>query len=182
MAAHSLPLVGFAPIPGWGVGYRHDQSMRPRDVLAANLRKLMAAAPKLSRLPLIVEASNGRLSNGTLDRVRRASHATSIDTLEQIAEVFGVEPWQLLVPSLQATPAKEGSREAVKLTGLPDWPFPRVDRAKFLALAPEQRAFIEGMIANELTTLDVGVSQEDLQRFHRAHVSNVKPKQKKRAA
>lgn len=182
MATH-LPTFGNLahPFPLMGVGYWQHGSMRPRDVLAANLRKLMAAAPGLSRLPEVVEASSGALTNGTLDRVRRATHATSIDTLETIAEVFGVEPWHLLVPTLHVETAKDQARAKVKVSGLPEWPFARVDRQRFANLEPEQRAFIEGMIANELALLE-SPNAEDVRRFATAHTATVKPKQKKRAA
>lgn len=71
--------------------------MRPRDVLAANLNALMAARPDLSRLQDITAASDGKLTNGTLDRVRRAEVALTLDKLADLAEVFDVQPWQLLV-------------------------------------------------------------------------------------
>lgn len=80
--------------------------MRPRDVLAENLKTLMAGTPGLSRFPDIVERSNKVLTNGTLDRIRRASHATSIDTLAELARVYGIEPWQLLSPGLKVTAGK----------------------------------------------------------------------------
>jgi transcriptional regulator with XRE-family HTH domain len=60
----------------------------------------MRARPDLDLLPKIVAASDKRLSNGTLDRIRRGASATDIDTLEELAATFGVEPWQLLVEGL----------------------------------------------------------------------------------
>lgn len=155
--------------------------MRPRDVLATNLRKLMAAASGLSRLPDLVAASDGALTNGTLDRVRRATHATNIDTLEQLAEVFGVEPWQLLVPTLHAEPA--GGRDKVKLSGLPDWPFAMVEREQWLALEPERRIFLEGkiaqMLADESVPLDVPPTDVALQKLKEARFTQSKPARRK---
>ena len=69
---------------------------QPRHILAANLRRLMATTPALDTLPKITAASG--ISNGTLDRIRRAAVDVRIGTLEPLAEAFGVEPWQLLVP------------------------------------------------------------------------------------
>jgi hypothetical protein len=152
--------------------------MRPRDVLAANLRKLMAAIPALSRFPLITEASGGSLTNGTLDRVRRATHATSVDTLEEIARVFGLEPWQLLVPSLGVEVDGHGEP---KLSGLPEWPFTRVSRLVFQALEPEDRAYIEGVLASEIERLSHAPSAEDLRRFA-AHTNAVTKKSGRRKA
>ena len=70
--------------------------MRPRDVLANNLRALMAARPDLDTLPKITARSG--VSNGTLDRIRRAVVSTRVDELEKLGRAFGVEPWELLRP------------------------------------------------------------------------------------
>ena len=70
--------------------------MRPRDILAANLRALMAARPDLDTLPKITARSG--VTNGTLDRIRRAVVSTRVDELEKLGKAFGVEPWELLRP------------------------------------------------------------------------------------
>jgi hypothetical protein len=74
--------------------------MSTRHVVSANLKALMESRPKLDTLKKITAESDGKLSNGKLDRIRRATHATDIDTLGELAEVFGLQPWQLLVPDL----------------------------------------------------------------------------------
>lgn len=70
--------------------------MRPRDVLANNLRAFMAARPDLDTLPKITAACG--VTNGTLDRIRRAAVSTRVDELERLGFAFGVEPWELLRP------------------------------------------------------------------------------------
>ena len=75
--------------------------MRPRDFLAANLRALMAARPDLNTLPRITARSG--VSNGTLDRIRRAVVSTRVDELEKLGRAFGVEAWELLRPHGPAT-------------------------------------------------------------------------------
>lgn len=70
----------------------------PRQVLANNLKALMAAHPQFSTLPKITAA--GGPPNGVLDRIRRADSACRIDSLAQLAKVFGLEAWQMLVPDL----------------------------------------------------------------------------------
>jgi transcriptional regulator with XRE-family HTH domain len=70
--------------------------MRPRDILAANLRALMAGRPDLDTLPKITARCG--VSNGTLDRIRRAVVSTRVDELERLGRAFGVEPWELLRP------------------------------------------------------------------------------------
>ena len=70
--------------------------MRPRDILSANLRALMAARPDLGTLPKITARSG--VTNGTLDRIRRAVVSTRVDELEKLGKAFGVEAWELLRP------------------------------------------------------------------------------------
>lgn len=70
----------------------------PRDLLSKNLKALMAAHPHLNTLPKITKA--GGPPNGVLDRIRRADSACRIDSLAQLARVFGLQTWQLLVPGL----------------------------------------------------------------------------------
>lgn len=69
----------------------------PRQVLADNLRRLMAADINLSSQSKVLRRANG-LSNGTLDRIRRATVSCGVDELQKLAEVFNVEPWELLKP------------------------------------------------------------------------------------
>ena len=59
----------------------------------------MQANLSLSTNLKIVAASYGRLSNGTLGRVRLGGK-TDIETVGVIAETFGLAPWQLLVEGL----------------------------------------------------------------------------------
>ena len=70
--------------------------MRPRDILSANLRALMASRPDLDTLPKITARSG--VTNGTLDRIRRAVVSTRVDELERLGKAFGVEPWELMRP------------------------------------------------------------------------------------
>jgi hypothetical protein len=79
--------------------------MRPRDVLARNLEKLMAATPALSTFPQITSAGGG--SNGTLDRIRRKQIATGVDNLAPLAAAYGLQAWELLVPTLAAAPGTD---------------------------------------------------------------------------
>jgi transcriptional regulator with XRE-family HTH domain len=82
---------------------RIKTTMRPRDILSANLRALMAVRPDLNTLPKITARSG--VSNGTLDRIRRAAVSTRVDELEKLGKAFGLEPWQLLQPIGQAGPS-----------------------------------------------------------------------------
>jgi transcriptional regulator with XRE-family HTH domain len=80
--------------------------MRPRDILAGNLRALMAAHPDLDTLPKITARSG--VTNGTLDRIRRAVVSTRVDELDKLGKAFGLEAWELLRPPGQASPSPLG--------------------------------------------------------------------------
>lgn len=82
---------------------RPQKNMRPRDILSANLRALMAVRPDLNTLPKITARSG--VSNGTLDRIRRAAVSTRVDELEKLGSAFGVDAWQLLRPLGHAGPS-----------------------------------------------------------------------------
>ena len=75
---------------------RQTDGMRPRDILSTNLRALMAARPDLDTLPKITARSG--VSNGTLDRIRRAAVSTRVDELDKLGRAFGIEAWELLRP------------------------------------------------------------------------------------
>ena len=72
----------------------HTVPMRPRDILAKNLRAFMAARPELNTLPKLTARSG--VTNGTLHRIRRAAVSTRIDELPRLGDAFGVEPCDLL--------------------------------------------------------------------------------------
>ena len=69
----------------------------PRHTLARNVRKLMEAHPDLDTIAKIVTAGGG--SNGTVGRIVKGDVSTRVDAVAQVARVFGLEAWQLLVPS-----------------------------------------------------------------------------------
>lgn len=112
--------------------------MRPRDILAANLKALMASEPRLDTLTKITAASDGRLSNGKLDRIRRAAGGTGIDTLEELAKVFSVESWKLLLLVPDAHALRSASTDP--------WPFKTLDPKKLMALEPHALSRLEGAI------------------------------------
>jgi hypothetical protein len=80
---------------GVGFGQHHDML---RTIVAENLRALMAAHPDLDTLEKVTARGGG--SNGTLDRMRRGASSCRLDAIADVARVFCIEPWQLLVPRL----------------------------------------------------------------------------------
>ena len=109
--------------------------MTPREVLSANLQKLMDMKGWTSFAD-VIEASDGRLTNGTLDRIRRKATGCSVDHLQALGDVFGVEPWMLLVDSLTV---KDG-----RVAGLSSaWPFHGI-------MTPEQWADLPGTVRDQI--------------------------------
>lgn len=90
--------------------------MKIRDVLADNFAALRAKHRALSRLPDIVKAGGG--TNGTLGRIPLKRTGVSIDALEPLAHVYGVEPWQLIAENLGAdkVPAEAVEAQSAPLT------------------------------------------------------------------
>lgn len=84
--------------------------MRARDVLSKNVRALIDNAretrPALGSILKVAEESHRithgstTLSKSRVGRIVKGSHPTDIDALADLAEVFGLEPWQLLVENL----------------------------------------------------------------------------------
>ena len=93
------PTTGILSIPCVGVGYCQNPYMDLRKTLATNVNTLMKARHMKNNLDL-VSASETRLSNGKIGRIRAASHTTDVDSLEELAKTLHVAPWQLLVPGL----------------------------------------------------------------------------------
>lgn len=109
--------------------------------MAVNFKKLRDATPTLANLPSITKAGGG--SNGTLGRIQLAQTGVSIDAVESLAASFRIEPWQLMHPNLEVMPGPKGK---ALLSGLPDWPFAMIDRARYDELDDEQRGFVQSKL------------------------------------
>ena len=72
---------------------------RSRHVLAERLKQLMASRPRLATARAVEVVSDRALSKSNVDRVAKAQIAVSLDTLDDLAEVFGVSPQALLAPA-----------------------------------------------------------------------------------
>jgi transcriptional regulator with XRE-family HTH domain len=75
-------------------------SIDTKAVLWANVTALMDrdyGGENLSRL-----ARDTKIGPGTATRMKEQQTSVGIDTLEKLAEFFGIEPWQLLAPGLGA--------------------------------------------------------------------------------
>lgn len=128
--------------------------MTLRTLLAQKLKALMANNPTLGTLPKITSASGGRLSNGKLDRIRRAAVTTDIDALQDLADVFGIQPWELLRDEDEAAkrqPAVLADARAKK------WPLKNIDLAKVGALGKKDAALLEEIWLRAAGTVGIDV-------------------------
>lgn len=96
------PLVGSVQAQIWGADLRTlpDMGDTPRQTLAENLARLMAESESLRTIKQLHAASG--VSTGSIDRIRRGTHATNVDTLAQLSAAFGLEPWQMLIPGVRS--------------------------------------------------------------------------------
>lgn len=107
--------------------------------LRANLRALikatLASEAQLAKACEVNERTIKRLVSDD------SGHEPRMSLVSGLAEFFGLEVWQLLVPDLQL-------KRLPTLTTDPqqDWPFPGLDRADFRGLSLEQRIEIQGLV------------------------------------
>lgn len=165
---------GFSAFPFMGVGISHTSRMRPRDVLARNLKQLMAASPGLSTFPQITQAGGG--SNGTLDRIRRKDANTGVDNLDPLAKVYALEAWHLLLPTLSAAKGADGR---LVITGTPTWPFTSIDSARFENLDQDQKLIVERKLAEAIDKGEA-VTAERIAKLGEAMMQAAQPSTKHR--
>lgn len=120
-----------------GIYSRQTDAMKPREILAENFRKLREASTELQELRQIVAAGGG--TNGSLDRIYRAITATNVDSLEPLATVYGIEPWQLLDPSLQVKKGKFGRPVVISGTNETDLSHEALEIAKMFDAMTDRR-------------------------------------------
>lgn len=105
MGTDHIPKFGIDQFPSLGCGIGHTVSVetRPRDILRANLKALMSTHQELDTIVKVSERSG--VSKGVVERMTKAEANTGVDHLQGIAQAFGLEVWQLMVPNLEPTNA-----------------------------------------------------------------------------
>lgn len=71
-----------------------------RDVVSANLKALMDSTPDLNTQMKIAEKTKGRVSQRTVGRILDRSVSVTVDHIAELAAIFHLQPWQLLLPGL----------------------------------------------------------------------------------
>lgn len=73
------------------------EPVTPRDILARNVRKLIDKEGQSVRAWALAKGLDVRL----IDRITKASHAVTIDKIDEVAAAIGVPAWQLLLPDFE---------------------------------------------------------------------------------
>lgn len=79
-------------------------AMPARETLAENLRALMEAHHTYKSTPAIeraTEALGSKVGKSTIDRAMKGETNLTIDHLEAIASIYGLDAWQLMAPGLR---------------------------------------------------------------------------------
>ena len=72
-----------------------------RDILAANLRRMIDKAAPLGERPSVRAWAQGKeLDVRMIDRLVKSQHAVTLDKLTEIADACGLKPWHLLIEDL----------------------------------------------------------------------------------
>jgi transcriptional regulator with XRE-family HTH domain len=88
--------------------------------VAANLEALRAHYPSLSSQAAIGRAA--KVDQKTVGRILNMTNEPSLEVLAKIAKVFGLEPWQLMLPGLDVNEPQRlvSSRDAERLDKIRD--------------------------------------------------------------
>jgi transcriptional regulator with XRE-family HTH domain len=94
----------------------------PLDVLSINLKALMRDYPEwASQRKLALKAG---IDQRTVGRILNMEHSPNLAQIDKLAEVFNVQPWQLLAPNLGAGLYSVDLQPMYRVHQLPD----RADR------------------------------------------------------
>jgi len=107
-------------------------------VLWANVSTLMRA--QYGKENLTRMAKEAAIGPATASRIKEQKTSVGLDVVDTLAALFKIEPWQLLVPQLEAAQRKT----------LTAWPFAGIDPARVRELSPEAIGKIEAYIESKL--------------------------------
>ena len=121
-------------------------------VLWENVSALMKT--KYGRENLTRLAADAKIGPGTASRIKAHETSVGLDVVEAIARIFRLEPWQLLVPGMDA------ASPPVLATTRDPWPFPGIDREAVADLPPDKRGKIEGYIESMLESMPIAENRK----------------------
>lgn len=105
-----------------------------RQVLAENLRALIAADQAGKSPSVRGWALSKKLEPMKVQRATKGSNGASVETLQELADATGRQPWELLVPGMKA-PLPGVSAKAAELARLYDEIADKAERQKAYAIA-----------------------------------------------
>jgi hypothetical protein len=89
-------------------------------------------------------AADAKIGPGTASRIKQQETSVGLDTVDAIAKAFKLDPWQLLVPHMNA------EHPPHLQTRTEDWPFESFRPAQLTQLPPDRLGKIEGYIESVL--------------------------------
>lgn len=118
-------------------------------IVSQNLKTLKEASLSLKG-PMSIEKAGGP-GHSSVHRVEKGEQAPTVEVVEQLAKVFGLKPWQFLIPGITAT--ADGTNHP-PVAGLPGWPFDRVPQARYEALAHDEQIFLQGVVLATIQNIE----------------------------
>ena len=120
-----------------------------KKVLWENVSTLMKS--EFGKENLTKLAGKAGFGPGTSTRLKGQETSVGTDILDSIAESFGIEPWQLLMPGL-------GTDSKAPAEGLE---MPMVDRDRFAALPSDSRIFIQGYVTRLIEEQEQSITKRN---------------------
>lgn len=140
---HSVSAGQPHPVGAGAYRFRMEEEFL-REVVSSNVKALLmrnarksGATPSAPGVSMLV---NMGFANGTAQRILAGDTSFGVDLLARLATRLGVEPWQLLVPNIDA----ENLPELSESPGA--WPFDMVERRRYDALALKDRVFVQSKL------------------------------------
>jgi len=151
-ADHTAYGTPYQPLSVGDLKYRSEMKIDIKNVLWDNVSALMDSRYKKENLTQMAKDSG--VGNGTMTRIKNQETSVGIDTLEKLAVIAKVKPWQLIQPNMGA------GLESVKTDSTSgDWPFEDVDIERWNRLSERQKGVIEKAMNDALDQLEMGQHQ-----------------------
>lgn len=118
--------------------YTSDMEGITRAILWENLSALMKRDWGKENLTKLRKAA--KVGSSSVSDLKIAGRSVGIDAVEKFARVFGVKPYELLMPELGVAIAK--------------WPFKLITRERITNLPPDALAYVEGRLDEILLRIE----------------------------
>lgn len=133
----------FFPVSVWDDSYSGDMpAIDPKAILWNNIVALMRHSYGKENINQLHKDSG--VSLATITRIKQQETSVGVEIVGKVADAFGLEAWQLMVPNLQPdhAPVLEGSTEV--------WPFEAPLHKRFMSLSVKSRHMIEAWLQRSI--------------------------------